>query len=541
MAGISIRRIFFLTWTLLLPMQVLAQVQTPRFPIRRFAIEGNTLLPAATIDRLLAPYIGPKREYGDIQRALEALELAYRKRGYAAVQVYAPEQELTSGVIRLQVLETVLGHLTLDTRLKYFDAANIRAALPALKEGTTPNALALSSQIALNNENPAKKVEVILGLGKKEGTVDAKVKVAESNPLRFSLSLDNTGTAQTGNDRLSFAVQDANMFDRDQVLSAAYVTSPEKPKDVAIGSVSYRIPFYAQASALDFIYAKSNVDAGTTATTAGPLSFTGKGDTFAARYTHALPRQGDYSAKLIAGFDVKAYVNDCSLGVYGALGCGPAAASVTLKPLSFSYSGLQLGPGRAIDYNLTLVQNLPGGDKGDDAAFRAVRPSPIGVGGVTANYHILRGGITLLKLFHGDWQMRAAANGQWTDQPLLPQEQIGLAGSTAVRGFLEREVARDVGAYVNLEGYSPDLAAKLGWKGASLRALVFYDLGNGHNNLLPGEVQPPHDSLASVGCGLRYGLGKDLAARLDIARVTIANGAQNRGDVRAHFSLSASF
>ena len=37
-SGISVRGILFLTWALLLPMQALAQVQTPRFPIRRFAI-----------------------------------------------------------------------------------------------------------------------------------------------------------------------------------------------------------------------------------------------------------------------------------------------------------------------------------------------------------------------------------------------------------------------------------------------------------------------------------------------------------------------
>ena len=71
------------------------------FDIVRFQIEGNTLLPDAEAQQVVAPQLGPKRVYGDIQKALEALEQAYRKRGYSTVQVYVPEQELTGGVVRL--------------------------------------------------------------------------------------------------------------------------------------------------------------------------------------------------------------------------------------------------------------------------------------------------------------------------------------------------------------------------------------------------------------------------------------------------------
>src|ERR1700741_4720715 len=65
----------------------------PRFEITRFALEGNTLLRQQEIDRALAPYVGKEKDFGDIQRALEALEQAYRDRGYAIVQVLLPEQD----------------------------------------------------------------------------------------------------------------------------------------------------------------------------------------------------------------------------------------------------------------------------------------------------------------------------------------------------------------------------------------------------------------------------------------------------------------
>ena len=75
--------------------------QDERFNISRFQIEGNTLLPEAEVQGAVAPLAGPQRVYGDIQKALEALEGAYRRAGYSTVQVYVPEQELTTGVVRL--------------------------------------------------------------------------------------------------------------------------------------------------------------------------------------------------------------------------------------------------------------------------------------------------------------------------------------------------------------------------------------------------------------------------------------------------------
>lgn len=49
-----------------------------RFEIRRFVLEGNTLLPVATAEPLLAPHQGSNKDFADIQRALEALDAAYR-------------------------------------------------------------------------------------------------------------------------------------------------------------------------------------------------------------------------------------------------------------------------------------------------------------------------------------------------------------------------------------------------------------------------------------------------------------------------------
>src|ERR1035437_8598092 len=339
--------------------------QDEHFDIVRFQIGGNTLLPEAVVQGAVAPQVGTGRVYGDIQKALEALERAYRAAGFSTVQVYVPEQELTSGVVRLQVTEGVIGKVLISGN-KHFDDANIRASLPALKEGKAPNLRQMSEDLQLSNENPAKQLEVTLGVSGEEGKVDAKVVVAEENPQRAFATLDSPGTAATGVSRLGVAYQNANLFNRDQTLTLAYTTSADAPAGVKVDifSVGYRIPLYALGDSLDFIYGKSSVNTPSSSPTlGGALGIVGKGDVFGARWNHYFARRGEYTSKLIYGFDYK-YINArCTTGGNPASidpPTPPIASCVpyTTRPLSLTYTGQRLSPGQMFDYNIGLAYNL---------------------------------------------------------------------------------------------------------------------------------------------------------------------------------------
>jgi hemolysin activation/secretion protein len=530
---------------LLLPVTLTSSAQAEggdnlaRFAIHRFQIEGARSLAQTDLEKLVAPLTGSDREYQDIQRALEAIEVAYRKQGFAAVQVKAPEQEITNGVVRLDVIETVIDKVYTPGERKWFDLSNIRTALPALKEGITPNSFELSAQLALANENPARQLEIVLGIGAEDGKVDALVKTNESDPLRFTASLDDTGSAQTGKHRLGFAVQHANLWNSDHVAALAYQTSPEKPSKVGIYSLSYRLPIYAWAGALDFVAVKSTVDAGTTPTTAGDFAFAGSGTVLGLLYTHTLPRQGDANQKIQVGWNIKAYDNSCTVGTFGSAACGPAAADVTARPLTLGYIRSVASPGRNTDITASFVVNLPGGKNGHDSDFQLAHPSPNDGSGARAKYQLIRASMNHLQTLPGDWQFRLATQAQWSPQTLISQEQIGLAGNSAVRGFNEREVARDTGVLINAEAYTPNISPSLSLPG-TLRALAFLDAATGHNQLLAGETQPKN-SLASWGLGLRHNRDKDVSVRLEVAQVLTPNGNQSRGDWRTHFNLNLSF
>lgn len=501
-------------------------VETPRFEITRFAVEGNSLLSETEVDERTRAYTGKGRTFADVQLALDSLQQAYRDRGWGAVSVVLPEQELQGGVVRLRVVEGKLRKIAVSGN-RHHDEANVRAALPALREGETPNLDRLARNIQLANESPTRQVTVTMRTGAQEGDVEADVDVDDRNPSRFFASADNTGTNETGRYRLGLGYQHANLFNRDHVATIRWVTSPEEVDDVNIFGAGYRIPVYGWNGAFDFVAGYSDVDSGTLQ---GLFNVSGKGTVAAARYTQFLKRLGTgFEHQLAAGLDYRQYDNDVIL-VGGSPNLVP---DVTVRPASLTYSGrLREARGRA-DFYLGFSQNIPGGSDGGDADFAAARF------GADADYNLWRYGVDGAVEIYRDWQGRVSFAGQYSGDLLVPGEQFGIGGAYSVRGFLERELSNDKGYSTQIELYTPNFAPLLNAADWQMRALTFYDMGYiRRNDPLPGEIA--QESISSAGLGIRLGYG-DLNIRVDWARVLQPGGTQGNNDDRVHAAIGYIF
>lgn len=494
--------------------------EIPKFPISHFNVEGNTLLSVAQVESIVQPFAGNARDFGDVQRALEALEEGYRKQGYTTVSVLLPEQVLERGEVLLRVVEGRISKVDVKNNA-FFDTPNIRASLPGLREGTSPRVDDLSASLRVANENPAKKVTLQLSPGDKEDEIVANVGVADEKHWKVGITLDNTGTPQTGNNRLGLSYQHSNLWNRDHILTLQYQTSPgQHASDVKVYALAYRIPLYGLGDSLDFYTTDSNVNAGSIAVGPFDLSITGKGKSFGARYTWNLKRWGDYEHTVVFGLEQKKFEN--SVGV-GALQLGN---DLDIRPLSVQYSGRLAEPGSEFSFYGTYLHNFPGGGNGDQAAITKARA------GADADYQVVRGGLALSRILGADWQARLTLSAQWTDKPLIPGEQFGVGGSASVRGFLEREVASDKGQQASLELYSPELCA--GYLSTQrCRALAFYDLGSVYR-IKPLPLEQAREHISSLGLGLRWTYAKNAAFQADYAKVQNPGGTVNRGDWRVH-------
>lgn len=495
-----------------------------RFQITRFDIVGNTLLSEHEANAAVAPYLGQQRDFSDVQGALDALEAAYRQRGYQLVSVRLPEQELNGGVVRFDVVQPKIGKVIVSGN-GHVDEANVRRSLPSLQPGRTPNMNDVSASLRMANENPARKIRMSLQEAGNDNDIDATLAVSDEKPWKVMLNLDNTGTGPTGKTHAGVVLQHANLFGRDHVGSFQYTTTVEEPSKVSVYGLGYHVPLYALGDALDLYASYSNIDAGSVSAGLIDLAVSGKGAVYGARYNHTLARRGDVDARLVFGLDIKAFKNSV---LFAGQDFGN---DITVRPLSVGYMASM--PFWQGDFNqsLTLLRNADGGRRGgaDDFARTRVGAKPA--------YTIVRFAAAFTQVVGKAWQARALLNGQYTRDALVPGEQFGMGGSTSVRGLDERALASDTGAALNLEMYTPNLClAQARWQ---CRALAFYDTARGsRNRALPGEIDST--TLNSTGLGLRAAVGTSFNLQLDYGHVLRQGGATGERN-KLHFRMGLAY
>jgi hemolysin activation/secretion protein len=278
-----------------------------------------------------------------------------------------------------------------------------------------------------------------------------------------------------------------------------YITTAEHPDQVAVWSAGYHIPLYGLGDSVDVFASYSNVDSGSVNAGLFNLAVSGKGAIYGARYNSILARRGEFESRLVYGVDYKAFKNSV---MFNGQDFGN---NVTTHPLSVTYVGKLSQAGTESGFSVSLVQNVPGGERGSSEDYQRARV------GARASWYALRFGGTAGAAVAGDWQARLVANGQFTSDALVPGEQFGAGGSTSVRGFGERDLAADSGVALNAELYTPDACGQPNWQ---CRFLAFYDTAYGkRNHVLPGELDKAW--LSSVGVGLRFAIGSAVNVQVD--------------------------
>lgn len=507
-----------------------------QFEIESFQVSGNTLLEPAAVAGILKGFTGKAKTFGTVEDAREALEKAYRDKGFFTVLVVVPEQEIVGGRVRLDVLENRIENIRIK-KDPNFDEENIRRSLPDLREGIVPDINAVSRSLNIANESPAKKTQLNLVDSGKERAVDAEISITSEKPWKIGLYADNTGDSDTGRARLGILAEHANLFNRDHLLTLQYITSEEFDK-VNIYSAGYRVPFYSLGSSLDIIGAYSNVNAGTISVASTNMDVSGKGTVLGTHYNQNFTRMGNYTHSASLGLDYRAYDNDVSF-VGTQMG-----SKVTVHPLSLAYSGSYAVERYRVIFYAMGLQNLPytwdGRDTEDN--FNQARS------GAPRDYNLVRYGAEASGTVKADWQLRALLNGQYTNDQLVPGEQFGLGGTKSVRGFNERATSGDEGYAATLEVYTPDLAMFAKISAFQARFLMFYDWGEvADNDPLPGEVHST--KIASFGPGLRITDGKRYMITADLGIVSTppddntlkSNENVSRWSQRWHLSASIMF
>src|SRR6185369_12918098 len=495
----------------------------PVFAIKGFKVTGENPLGEAETARVLMPFVRSDANMETLQKATAALETALRDKGFGLHRVALPPQEV-GDTVTLNIVKFNIAKVHIEGRSIY-DEANVRRALPELREGESPNFKRLAIQTAIANENPNKQVQVGLRESDEPDQIDATITVKELRPWTFSLGLSNAGSTSSGRDRATVSGGHTNLFNLDHQFIGAYTTSLERTQDVKQLGLSYKVPLYSAGGVIGASYTKSDVVGNF-----GTFTSTGAGHTFGVSYTHYLPPEGGRRSYVSLGLDDKVFnatvINDTVVGV-----------DRRSRPVTLGYTARIESDAASWGYNVDLAANTASGSNNDLASYQNEDPRIS-----TVHWKAVRGGVNYSAPFAQTWIWSARGQYQYSPDVLISGEQFGLGGLGSLRGTtIDRPVTGDKGVSATFEVSTPELKP-------GLRLLGFVDAGWLGNNNANGTTKPSTDRLASVGLGLRYG-GEAFAVSLDYGRLVTGSrvplafnsAAPQRGDDRVYLSLSVRF
>ncbi|MDZ4079221.1 MULTISPECIES: ShlB/FhaC/HecB family hemolysin secretion/activation protein [Hydrocarboniphaga] len=502
------------------PAQAQEKAAPGALDIWEFAVDGNTVLDEDTIAAVLQPFMGEGRTPEDVDAARADLEKAYRERGYKTVSVSIPRQTVAEGVVTLQVTEGRIGHLNVIGS-RYHSIDRIREQAPALAEGTVPNFNDLRDDIVRLNSQADRRVTPALKAGARPGTIDVDLAVSDDLPLHGSLELNNRQSQDTSELRSLATLSYGNLWQRGHSLSLSYQTAPRNTDDAKVFFGSYLAPFSDDFSLLfNGLKSDSNV------ATVGGVGVVGAGKSFGVRGVWTLPSPDDLYQSFTAGIDYKRFRNTVSLST------ASFDTPATYYPISGAYTAvLRQGISTTqVDLSLNFASQAFGSDTQELQLNRAY---------ARGQMFYVRGSLEHNAPLPASFEVSMRLAGQWTDQPLITNEQLNGGGLDTGRGYLEAESLGDYGFMEKLEVLTPELADTFRVVD-SLRFFAFFDgsLLRLRRNL---PETPPESALLSTGVGLNLQLLKVLNGSVVWAMPLDDGPATQSGDSRWLFRVWGSF
>jgi len=505
----------------------------PRFDILEFAVEGDTLLGAAAIERAIAPFLGLQRSAADAEAARRALEKAYHDAGFLSVNVVLPPQRVDAagGVVRLVVSAAAVSRLRI-TGARYFLPSRLREALPSLQTGRVPNFPEMQQELGdALRASADRDVTPLISAGDQPGTMAVELKVQDRLPLNGSIELNNKQSPGTQAGRLEAVLSYDNLFQRGHSLGWSWFYSPRRADEANIHTFTYHLPLGGAGDRLFVSLQSSDSD---TPTPLGGATVS-RGETWRLRWRdQLLGRPGVDHA-----FSLGAALRDLSDTNRNVAGFDTPTPGLRYPTFQLGYeldlSGPALGDraGRRTRLQAEVSVSLPGLSRRDVECFGSVRDQfACKRADASAAFLVLTASASHNEPV-GGWLVTTRLQGQLTDAPLVPSEQVSYGGSDSVRGFEDGAVSADVGVALRIE-LQPPAWRPLSW--ANLQPAIFWDQARTRRlRALPGEVY--ESTLASVGVALRLDARPGLQGQLSWAEVLQGRGRSQRVDLSLRHSF----
>jgi len=473
------------------------------FQIREVILEGATMLTDADQAELKRPYVGRCVGLAEVNDLIQKITNLYVSRGFTTTRAYVPEQDMSTGVLRILVLEGLVERISLDG-----DGVSLRLAFPDL-EGKVFNLRDFEQGIDQINRLRSNSATMDIEPGAAPGASVVKIKNQPQKRWSLGLSIDDTGSRATGWYQAALTFGLDNPLGLNDYLNLSYRQNPDADEGARLSrsqSLFYAVPYGAWIFSVN---ASTFDSASTIQGTAVKFLSTSESVSKGVKAERVMLRDQFLKLTLSTGLTLKenlAYVN-------GAL------IAVSSRRLT------------VWDGNANLSVNAWGGLWSLDAGFAQgldlgsplIDPTGLPESAPRAQYFKNTYGASFMRPFQiaeRDFSFQTSVTAQHSRDVLYGTEQILIGGPFSVRGFRQTSIAGDSGFYWRNELGMPVPLAKIFGDGAprgTLRPYVAWDYGR-----IWGKYGVPGGTLAGSTVGFMLSSGS-FSMQLGYSRPEIAS------------------
>lgn len=490
------------------------------------------------IDRLTPLIIGRPLTQNVINQLKREIIVFYRENSRPIMTVTVPEQDVTDGVLKIVVIEGVVGQIVIKGQ-RYFSECLIEKNI-CLECGEVIDTCQLLADVTWLNQNPFRQTNIVFTPGETEGTTNVELITKDRFPVRVYVGVDNTGIPETGRTRLFTGFNWGNAFWLDHILSFQWTTSDDFHKFRSYtGSYVAPLPW---RHTLSFFGGYSRVRPHIS-------GLRNKAWSAQASVRYKIPigcNFGDFQQDLQIGYDFKETNNNLEFTD------GTSAIEtqvVQLGQFVGSYHLSYLHCKHTLNFEIDVIWS-PSDHWFEDQTkhrFHKLQPGANPAYVYTQITFFDDYALSSQTLYQG-WRLFYQGRLQLSNKILLPSEQFSLGGYDTVRGYTERIVNYDNAVCLNFELRTPTwrpmncLLSRGPYDG--FYGLVFVDYGYGwpHRRAKPHlrHLDPAPHTLLGVGPGVRYSVNGYLMARCDLGfPLTKVEGSHRTPHI--HFSVVLSY
>ena len=291
-------------------------------------LDKNELLPQQVVDDIEAKMIGQEISLGSIKAVIEAVNEAFKEQEYELSRALLPEQIITDGRLKLQLVQTTIGQIKIENQDRMDDRFIFEHL--GLNEGEYISLAQLERSIRLYNAGNKSKLTTELAPGENFGETDIFVQVNEPEAIELpSFSVNNYANEVSDWWTNSASALFNNLLGKDDETSVTYSDSG--------GSNSYSISLSMPLSYTGTNFSVSYAASQTKTVSGNPdtVGYRGTSNSFSMALSHPIVFKDQYSVYLSGSIGES--FNDLTQPITGDL-LSESRGRKLLLSMPFSYS-----------------------------------------------------------------------------------------------------------------------------------------------------------------------------------------------------------